>query len=521
MTSTKPQQITVQFQPSPSLPPQVASLAEAYALLDKLVAGGALQQALSLCEQLLPQQPQAIALLWMKAYLQETLSTDMEERLAFCRRALQVDDSHIELSQMVGDLLRRLGRHREAIDWLLQCSKRLGKSWQIWLSLGQCYLEIGEGEQAVAALRKTLKCNRHVAAAWFDLIGIAAFSRSDLTQMLATRKRKGLSLREMAHLDFSIAAYWRQQGDVSRESQFLARANAAQRKERPFDSAADQQLLAEHLQHCDREYFQPIKAALGASAPADELRPIFIVGMPRCGSTLVERILSSHSDVVATGESSLVELSLSRSTARIGLVDHRPSMLPLLDEKSLQQFSSFYADQIAQTVASARYTDKSLDNHRVIGLLLSCFPGARIIDMQRHPLDIFLSCYQNAFYGVPYTNDLSAMAHYYIGYRKMMQHWQQCFDNPFIELHYEALVADPEVGIRRLCSDCGLDWQPAMLDFHHQEGAVNTVSRAQVRKKMYRDSVARWQPYRTLLQPAIEILEREGFLPELPAKSGG
>ncbi len=490
------------------------SLEDAYRLVGNLIAAEP-QPALFITDQLIEQHPQNMPLQWMKAYILEALSAEYEYSLAFCEKALDIDDSHIQLAQMKGDLLRKLGRHQDSIDWLTSCLQNFPNSWEIHMTLGMCFLETGQSSEAETEMRTALKFNKHCVYAWFSLIGISRFSRRDLNQMLATKNKKASVFRnsDLAHLNFAIAAYWRQQGDMQREVDLLHQANGCTKRDAHYDSAQDQQRASDHIESFDRTYFQQQSTNFSGLVNRELPKPIFIVGMPRCGSTLLEQILSSHPKIVATGESCVVETSLSRVLSRADNFSLKPSMLPMLDKASLHQFTSEYNKLVAKLVTpDAIYTDKSLDNFRVIGLLKSIFPEAKIIDMTRHPLDIILSCYQSGFYDVPYASDLTFLAEYYVSYRKIMKHWESVFEQPFLKVKYSELVSNTEQEVRRLCDYCEVDWDPAMLKFTSSANNVNTMSRTQVRKGMYSSSVNRWKPYRKMLQPAIDVLKKEGLL---------
>ncbi len=486
---------------------QSASLAQALQCASQHIERGDIQHAVYVAEQVLEQCPDFAPLLWLKAYCWETLAVPLDQRLAFAEQALQLAPEHIELNRLKGDLLRQDQRQAESISWLEDALQRLGGQWQLHLSIALSLLEVGDAEQAAAQLRLALKRNKHCAAAWFNLVDLVEFSRQDLTAMQASYKKKNLALRDRAQLCFAIAAYWRAQGQAETESRFLHEGNRALAQEQPFSIEQDSALVAQHIATVNRESLDKLAAPQADTGP----RAIFIVGMPRCGSTLLEQMLGCHGDVTSTGESCQLEISLGQTDARRSLQPLRPSMLPALDDRSQAQFLQHYQKSIA-AISTPVYTDKSLDNHRVIGLVHALLPGSKIINVHRDPLDVILSCYQRAFWGVPYTNDLLALTEYYINYRKMLDHWRSLYDTAYYELRYEALVERAEEEQRLLCDYCELEWEPAMLAFDRSTATVQTTSRSQVRQGLYTHSVKRWRPYRKLLQPVIARLREAGLL---------
>lgn len=514
MNAIDPNATVVTFQATALAAASSMSLAQAYQTIGDVIAAGQLPQALTITDQLLDQHPQYLPLLWMKAYILDLQGVDLTLRLAFCDKALALDSQHQNFLLMKGDLLRKLERHEASIDHLDASIALHPNSWELYFSLGLSLLESGNSDRAELAFREVLKKNKQCAAAWFQLIGISKFSRKDLDKMQLLLKKKTTAAGDAAQLGFAIAAYWRQLGEVGREMQSLKRANDQQKSVKPFDTLHNQSVIAKTIDQFDAAYLDAVTAPVVADYSADNAVPLFIVGMPRSGSTLLEQMLAQHDQVTATGESCLLERCLSITDARAGYGPMRPALLPELGEASLQQFIQAYQQHIANAISTPVYVDKSLDNYRIIGLILTLFSNARIMVLERNPLDILLSCYQNSFNDLAYTSDLEALADYYISYRQLLQHWREQFADRLITVRYEHLVAEPEAELKRLCEYCGLSWDAGMLDFYRSEKAVNTVSRLQIRQPVYGSSVERWKPYRKLLQPAIGKLRAAGLLSE-------
>lgn len=251
--------------------------------------------------------------------------------------------------------------------------------------------------------------------------------------------------------------------------------------------------------------------ALGRSPRVE--RPIFIVGMPRCGSTLVEQILDSHPDASAAGETpafgALVEKYLLQADLSYDL---RPVETPA----SLQAFGQAYLEEVARTADITRRTvDKYLTNFLSLGIIKAVFPEARIVHCHRNPLANCFSAYANHFEttGLGFKASMEETARYYVRYHALMQFWKKLYGDDILDFAYEDLTLDQEAETRRLLGHCGLDWNSACLDFHRNDRAVKTASYMQVRQPIYSGTDRRTGRYIGHLQPMIRILQEAGLHP--------
>ena len=250
------------------------------------------------------------------------------------------------------------------------------------------------------------------------------------------------------------------------------------------------------------------RAETGPAYPAD--LPVFIVGTPRSGTSLVEQILSCHRDVAAAGE--LRELRRLAEGLGLGFKDGEPEPSEgALSGDALTAAGRTYLDGLKARGESAKHiTDKMPYNFERLGLISLLFPAARVIHCKRDPLDSCLSCYvQNFARGNFQTFDLGHLGLYYRNYERLMVHWQEVLDLAILDVSYEAHVKDPEGTCRQILDFLGLDWDPACLDFHESKRYVKTASRDQVQKPIYRSSVGRWRPYEANLGPLKDALGLE------------
>ncbi|MDH3546372.1 MAG: sulfotransferase, partial [Gammaproteobacteria bacterium] len=237
--------------------------------------------------------------------------------------------------------------------------------------------------------------------------------------------------------------------------------------------------------------------------------PIFIVGLPRSGSTLIEQILASHS--LAEGTHELPDLPrLIRSINEQRLRgDSYPEALKHYDADQLAELGQQYIASTRRHRGDAPFfTDKMPNNFASIGLLDLILPNAKIINARRHPLDSCMGSYKQLFYkGQAFTYDLVELGEYYLQYQRMMDYWHEILPGKVLDIHYEQMVMDQEDQTRRLIEHCGLPWEDRCLRFYETDRAVNTASSEQVRQPIYSKSINSWRNFEAHLQPLIEVLE--------------
>lgn len=251
------------------------------------------------------------------------------------------------------------------------------------------------------------------------------------------------------------------------------------------------------------------------SCDASNAAPIFIVGLPRSGSTLIERILGSHSNVCMGGELPQFALSVV-DAARRSSHPTTPTRQELVARSALLDFAALGRDYVARVnaigIRSDCFTDKMPLNYLYCGLIRRALPNARIVHVRRHPMAACYAIYKTLFQdGYPFSYDLRELGHYYIAYHRLMRHWSQTLPGAILELQYEDLVANPAVQIHRLLNFCELDWENACADFHTNTAPTTTASAAQVRRRLYGTSVSQWRNYATQLAPLQAQLKAAGI----------
>ncbi len=373
---------------------------------------------------------------------------------------------------------------------------------------------IGKFDEAVEAADVALRFDSQD----YEMIGLRSNLRtvtaednhvSELEAMLSAGCRNALGAARVA---YSLAKECEDVGEYERSFQFLEAGAAFKRQNMKYAVEEDLKTFR-NLQ----EVFTA-EALAGADKGFDTAEPIFILGLPRTGSTLVERIISSHSAVHAAGELQHFSAAMMEEVRKLGPLADRADLV----RKSLQTdplaVGRRYLDRTRPfTGHTPRFIDKLPLNFLSIGLIHLALPKAKIIHVRRTPLDTCYAAYKFLFNeAYAWSYDLGDVAQYYIGYRQLMEHWRTVLPGRIIDVAYEEMVEDLDGEARRLVGDLGLDWEPACLDFHENTAAAMTGSAVQVRQKIYSSSVGRWRNYEAQLKPLADALEAAGIDPGKP-----
>lgn len=296
-----------------------------------------------------------------------------------------------------------------------------------------------------------------------------------------------------------------------------------------YDQAFEQMQVAKAAPHrligyCsqrDKDLFQAVAELFPDPGEADTLghpsdEPVFVFGMPRSGTTLIERILSSHPQVQAAGELRSFPAALKQATGTGRLLDADAIARIRLDKIDWQQLGSDYLESTRPLTGQLpHFTDKLPQNFLHAGFIAKALPNARLVVLRRDPLDTCLSNFRLLFAPespyFDYSYDLLDVGRYYIAFNALIAHWKRVLPGRILEVHYESIVEEQETNTRRLLEFCGLEWDDACLQFHSNRSAVATASAAQVRKPLYRDAMHRWKRYQKQLVPLQELLEDAGI----------
>jgi tetratricopeptide (TPR) repeat protein len=378
-------------------------------------------------------------------------------------------------------------------------------------NLGAVFRSLGLLDEALAAFQEALRLEPYHATTVYNLSKLAAagryrFSDDQLRAIAPLADSPTLMPDQRAHLHYALAHVLDRGGPADDVFRHLARANELQKELRRrqgvvFDPDARRHFTDGLMAAYTPAFFEHVRGF-----GSDSELPIFIVGMPRSGTTLAEQILASHPRVHGAGELPDIERLVQGLPERLG--GDYPACLERLDAAAARARAEGHVSRLRQLGGpAARVADKMPSNFLHLGLLAVLFPRARFVHCRRDPVDTCLSCFfQNFAEQSPFTLDLGHLGQYYREYERLMDHWARVLPVPVFDLRYEELTADQEAVSQRLLAFCGLEWDEACLRFHEGRRLVKTFSAVEVRQPMHRRSVGRWKRYEAHLQPLLAAL---------------
>ncbi len=513
-------------------PGDQAQLAERLAQTQAKLAAGDLRTAATLALELTQSFP-AEARAWTLLGSVHT-SANRPDLAAVClERALQCSPDDPAAVIRYGQCLARLGRRGEALAAGAHAAALPLGTAALLDGLGTLYSHCDEPAQALPYFRRAVAAAPDNTAYLYNqataqrMVGELAAAEASLDQIIARKPadyaawytRADLRTQTAEHNHVGALRSLLGQGVQDRSAQIMLRFALAkeledlgeyadsfgqlkigcdlQRAAMNYDVAGDvatiERIIATHE-----------AAALGRGPAHDNAEPIFIIGLPRSGTTLVESILAAHSDVQAAGELQafpqtciqMAQAMGASSVPKLGFVELALELNPReLGER-------YIAATRPQTGAAPHFIDKLPLNYLYAGLIHRALPRARIVALAREPMDSCYAMYKTLFAGAyPFSYDLHDLGRYYRAWQRLMRHWQAVLGDAFMMVDYEGLVADQEAVTRRILAHCGLPWQAACLEFHTQSRAVATASAVQVRRPVYSTSVGKWRRYEQQLRP--------------------
>jgi tetratricopeptide (TPR) repeat protein len=394
--------------------------------------------------------------------------------------------------------LGRLGDFAEAIAMYEAVMRRAPNQPRVWVSYAHLLKTVGRLDEGIAAYRKAIELRPTLGEAWWSLANLKTvrFSDADIAAMNEALGSPAIGDEDRLHIEFALGKAMHDAGRVDEAFGHYSRANALRLKLRPHAPQDVHKLVDRSIQAFTPE-------ALGERrGGCDSHDPIFIVGMTRAGSTLLEQILSSHSLVEGTSELQDIPI-LAR-----GLGNYPKSALELSEDER-RSLGEEYLKRTAVQRRSGKpfFIDKLPNNWMFVPFIQLILPNARIIDARRHPLGCCFSNFRQHFaHGQTWTYDLEHLGHYYSDYVRLMAHVDAVLPGRVHRVFYERMVENTEEEVRRLLDYCGLEFEPACLEFYKTERPVRTPSSEQVRKPIYRDATEEWRPYEKYLRPLKQAL---------------
>ncbi|HEY5458908.1 MAG TPA: sulfotransferase [Sphingomicrobium sp.] len=420
------------------------------------------------------------------------------EALPLLDQLFEQDGEQVGHLNLKAATVARLGDFDEAIQLYEGVLAKAHNQPRVWMSYGHMLKTVGRQAEGIDAYRKAIELQPALGEAWFSLANLKTvkFDDADVAAMRSALAGSDLSDEDRFHLDFAMGKAMHDAGRADEAFAHYAAGNALRRKGQPYDSTATSEAVDKAIKTFSREAFAERRG--GCDAPD----PIFIVGMPRAGSTLVEQILSSHSLVEGTSE-------LSDLPALARKSDGYPGSTLKLTEVERIALGEEYLKRVSvqRRTEKPLFIDKLPNNWLYVPFIHLILPNARIIDARRHPLGCCFSNFRQHFArGQPFTYDLADLGRYYSDYVRLMAHVDTVLPGRVHRVIYERMVDDTEAEIRAMLAYLGLEFEPACLNFHETERAVRTASSEQVRQPIYREATAEWQRYERHLDPLKEAL---------------
>ncbi|MDJ0748343.1 MAG: sulfotransferase [Woeseiaceae bacterium] len=451
---------------------------------------------------------------WMDLGLAKQEQDDIDGAVAAYKRAIRLEPNKPSGYGAVATASALAGEHDNAIEFFEKALEREPANASALAGIGHVLKTVGRQEEAIATYRKCIEHNPGHGETWWSLANLKTFEFSDaeVDTMLAQVESGQLPDEPLANFEFALGKAFEDREDYERSFEFYDRGNTNRRQRERYDPVQTADSHDEFISIFSKEFL-----AQHEGSGDDSDAPIFIVGLPRSGSTLIEQILASHPDVEGTHE--LPDLGRVARSIGLSRSDRKayPRAVVELGAGELAQLGADYLERTRRhrPEGLAHFTDKLPNNYVHVGFLHLILPNAKIINAKRHPLDSCLGSFKQLFArGQPFTYDQFELGEFYLEYQRLMEHWHEVLPGKVLDVQYEHVVEDLEVQVRRILDYCGLAWDDACLRFWETDRAVKTASSEQVRKPIYSSAKHRWRNYEQHLGPLIEVLEP--ILKELP-----
>jgi tetratricopeptide (TPR) repeat protein len=428
--------------------------------------------------------------------------------------ALQLEPDCAEAHNGLGFVLHEQGQYEAAVKEYREVIRLRPEFAPGHTNLGNILEELGSFDEARDCFRAALRCDPDHAPAYGLLATTlrGKLPEEDLAAMCRLLARPHLAPGKRMALHFGLAQVRDARGEYREAAEHLRQGNGLcrelwQKQGKAYDPDAHTRFVDGLVAGFTPEFFARVR---GFGLETE--RPVFIVGLPRSGTTLTEQILASHSQVHGAGELNYLRETFEALPRALGAVAGAAPLdyLGRLDPMTVRQLAGWHLTRLAElNVEAARVADKMPENYLYLGLIAALFPRAKVIHCRRDLRDVAVSCWMTNFRHLRWAADSDHIVHRFREYRRLMDHWQRVLPLPVLEVDYEDTVADLEGVARRLVDWIGLAWEPACLAFHETRRPVRTASVTQVRQPLYTRSVARWKHYENDLQPLFAALGGE------------
>jgi len=431
-----------------------------------------------------------------------------KDAIVMLDKLLEIEPTNGVWLTMKAANLVEINEHQQALEIFESIIEKFPSHPQVHMSYGHALRAVGRAEESIAAYEKCIAQGTGLGEAFWSLANLKTyrFSEDKIAQMEAILRDKSCDYRDYYHLLFALGKAREDRKEYQLAMAAYAKGNQVRGKSVPWSADRFHQDTQKIKSFFNEDFFRK-NQSMGCQAND----PIFIVGLPRAGSTLIEQILSSHSEVEGTAELADI-IALAR---KIDGRAHRhdpglyPAALAQMNAAQFTEMGQSYLDSTAvQRVSDTpRFLDKMPNNFSHVGLINLILPNAKIIDARRHPMDCCFSGYKQLFAsGQGFTYGQERIGRYYRDYVEIMDHWDNVLPGRVLRVHYEAMVEDTENQVRRLLDYCQLPFEEQCLKFYENKRTIRTASSEQVRQPIYRSGMNQWQPFEQWLAPLRDAL---------------
>jgi tetratricopeptide (TPR) repeat protein len=431
--------------------------------------------------------------------------------LTEARKLLAIESENRDYRTIHANACVGLGRHEEALAIYRGLAGHAPQDAELRLSIGHALKTLGRQPEAVDAYRRAAAVRPNFGDAYWSLANLKTyrFTDDEIARMRAHESAPQTGSVDRYHLCFALGKALEDRSEFSESFGYYERGNALKRSETRFNIESIERTAMRQTAVCTQEF-----VAARRNVGCLRSDPIFIVGLPRAGSTLLEQILASHSQVEGTMELAEIPRLALHLSGREGNTEKSryPAVLAELAPARLRELGEKYLEdtQVFRT-GKLRFIDKMPNNFRHIGLIHLILPNARIIDARRDPMACCFSNFKQLFAsGQEFTYDIEDLARYYRSYLQLMSHWDSVLPGKVLRIQHEYLVEDLEGNVRRLLAHCGLEFEPACLEFYKTERSVRTASSEQVRRPIFKEGLDQWRNFEPWLGPLQAALELPG-----------
>lgn len=449
----------------------------------------------------------------------ETKNQKIGKAIKYYEKALEIDPTYFEANINLANLYE-LSNHQEKTNKYYEISTIINlynKALSInpnhektLYSIGCAYESAGDIEKSKIYFEKLLSINPNDIHAIFNytrLMNKKDYSDKYIKNIeeVANKNKKSA---ERHILNFSLAHIYDKKGEYILAEKNFIKANKLRSKKNNYNKNKIKLITDETIKSFTYELYDEFK-----DNNLESIRPIFILGMPRSGTSLIEQIISNHSKVYGAGEISKMAQIEEKYTNLHSQKMKYPLSIKFINNEIMQGFATEYIKYLVSLNSDLKvFTDKLPGNFIRIGLIKLLFPNAKIIHCRRHPLDTCLSIFFTNFDNIDYSFNINNIANYYLCYSRLMAHWKKLFSNEIYEIHYEDFVRQSEKNIRDIFSYCELDWNDSLLNHLHNKRPVHTASVMQVRKPIYKTSIERFRNYTQLTNELLTIPDFESLV---------